>query len=109
MSHFSAEQNEGNHPTDNSVSSLPQIKFSKKVPSLSSMNQVSSAQNREPGSKSNFEVARQSQSELVKESFMSSRKSQRSGNMISGRNSIDFARERVPIKGSKPRACCVIF
>jgi hypothetical protein len=109
MSHFSVEHNGFNYPKDNSVSDPPKINVPKKVPSLSSMYQVTPRHKRDPANKSHFEVARQSQSELVKESFMSSRKSQRSGNMISGRNSIDFARERVAIKESKPRACCVIF
>jgi hypothetical protein len=114
MSHFSHEhtkgnQTKGNNAIDNTVSSGDKIKFSKKVPSLSILCQVTPRNKKDSASKSNFEVKRQSQSDIVKESFMSARKSERSGNMISGRNSIDLAAERVPIKNSRPRACCAIL
>jgi hypothetical protein len=114
MSHFSHEQSKGNqtkgnNPKDNTVSSGDKINVSKKVPSLSILCQVTPSHKKDWANKSNFEVKRQSQSEIVKESFMSARKSERSGNMISGRNSIDLAAERVPIKNSKLRACCAIL
>lgn len=114
MSHFSHEetkgnQTKGNNPKDITVSIGDKIKLSKKAPSLSILCQVTPRHQKDPANKSDFELKRQSESEIVKESFMSARKSVRSGNMISGRNSIDLAAERVPIKNSNPRPCCAIM
>jgi hypothetical protein len=114
MSHFSHDetkgnQTKGNNPKDITVSVGDKINLSKKVPSLSILCQVTPRHKKDSANKSDFELKRQSESEIVKESFMSARKSVRSGNMISGRNSIDLAAERVPIKNSRPRPCCAIM
>jgi hypothetical protein len=114
MSHFSHEETKGkqtkdNNPKDITIGIGDKIKLSKKVPSLSILCQVTPRNKKDSANKSDFELKRQSESEVVKESFMSARKSVRSGNMISSRNSIDLAAERVPIKNGRSRICCAIM